>query len=379
MSKTIVDARGWQNSFDLKTGEKIETGTPVSEMVKKILQQHPYPGDMDAGSNRWVSDTALDLINSYNPRFVFLSYAAQYFAGRYNMMTKESRAGMIADAFREVMRFINISGFSAIVVGTGEMTPLLDTVDVTRLDGIAVCTNWSTKYAGLYKPSKRDLEFLNSHPFIEKIITREEVVRLFNGTPEQAERVPEFLMLARMGYTFKAISPTMKTPVMIPSDNFDIPLHIADSEIENITGIRPVIETLLTEKNVALIIMEGVGIDEFIMPHTSCKNGKEWFFYETGDAQYLAISSGEHRFFDYPKGYKYFDEVDKTNDYPFSGYFKSIPRNTFASSFTGKSIAVGNKSMFMHMVTGADISVECFSRNMFNQGTMAVIHREDKL
>jgi hypothetical protein len=34
--------------------------------------------------------------------------------------------------------------------------------------------------------------------------------------------------------------------------------------------------------------------------------------------------------------------------------------------------------MFMHMVTGADISIECFSRNMFNQGTMAVIHRDNK-
>lgn len=38
----------------------------------------------------------------------------------------------------------------------------------------------------------------------------------------------------------------------------------------------------------------------------------------------------------------------------------------------------GNKSMFMHMVVGADICVECFARNLYNQGTMAVIHRQDK-
>ncbi len=378
MSTTIIDARGWQNTFELKTGDKIEINTPVVSMVKSVLQKHPYPGDMDTGSNRWVSDTALDLIRSYDPRFVFLSYAAQYFAGRYTRMTGESRAEMIAEAFREVERFISISGFTAIVVGSGNMTPLIDTVDVTRLDGMAVCTNWSTKYAGLYEPSPKDMEFLNSHPFIEKIVPRDEVIALFNGTPEQAKRVPEFLMLARQGYTFKALSPTMKVPVMIPSDNFSIPLHITGNEVKEITGIRAVLERLVREKNTALIIMEGVGTDEFMLPCASCSNGKEWFFYETGDAQYLAIASGEHRFFDYPKGYRYFDEVDNTRDYPFSGYFKTIPTNLFGSSFEGRSIAVGNKSMFMHMVTGADISVECFSRNMFNQGTMAVVHREDK-
>lgn len=378
MSITIIDARGWQNTLDLKTGDKIQSDTPVVGMVKNVLRDHPYPGDMDAGSNRWVTDTALDLVNEYRPEFVFLSYAAQYFAGRYNRMTPESRAAMVAGAFREAERFIDISGFSAIVIGSGDMTPLTDFVDITRLDGLAVCTSWSTKYAGLYDPSRADMNLLGSHPFIERIIPRDEVVGLFNGTPEQARRVPEFLMLAREGYAFRALSPTMKVPVMIPADNFSIPVHVPGHEVNNITAVRSVLEKLLLEKRVALIIMEGVGIKEFMLPYASCANGKGWFFYETGDAQYLAISSGEHRFFDYPKGYKYFDEVDNTNDYPFSGYFKSIPGNLFGSSFGGRSIAVGNKSMFMHMVTGADISVECFSRNMFNQGTMAVIHREDK-
>jgi hypothetical protein len=34
--------------------------------------------------------------------------------------------------------------------------------------------------------------------------------------------------------------------------------------------------------------------------------------------------------------------------------------------------------MFMHVVVGADISLECFARNLYNQGTTAVIHRQDK-
>jgi hypothetical protein len=108
----------------------------------------------------------------------------------------------------------------------------------------------------------------------------------------------------------------------------------------------------------------------------------EWYYYEPGEAQYLTIVSGRHRFLDYPtgSGYKYFNGAEgATRSYPFSGHFKSIPEGTFANTFPGRSIAVGNKSMFMHMVTGADISVECFARNLYNQGTMAVIHRQDKL
>ena len=379
MSITVLDAREWQTLVDLRTGKKVESPGSVVEMVKGVLQRHPYPGDMDAASNRWVTDTALDLIRDYRPRFAFLTYAAQYFSGRYTTMTKKARAEMISGAFSEAERFIDASGFSAIVVGTGDMTPLLGLIDVTGVDGLAISTHWSARYAGLHGPSPDDLKLLKEHPHIEKIVPRGEVVRLFAGTPEQALRVPEYLMLAREGYAFRTISGVMKTPVMIPSLNFTVPVHAPGRVIEAVTGIRDVLEQDAAEHNVVLVVMEGVGLKEFPWPHASCRNGKEWYYYEPGDAQYLTIAAGEHRFLDYPTGYKYFDEVDATKEYPFSGYFTSIPHGTFASRFAGKSIAVGNKSMFMHMVTGADVTVECFTRNLYNQGTMAVIHREDKL
>ncbi|OPY71742.1 MAG: hypothetical protein A4E63_01431 [Syntrophorhabdus sp. PtaU1.Bin050] len=382
MSIAIVDARGWQNTLDLKTGEKIDAAGPVIEMVKDVLQRHPYPGDIAPGSNRWVSDTAFDLIDRYNPRFVFLTYAAQYFSGRYTPMPKETRARMISDVFLEAERFIDRSGFAAIAVGTGDMTPLLGFIDITRLDGLAVCTHWSTRYAGLYGPSPEDMKLLGQHPHIEKIIPQEEVLSLFGGTSEQALRLPEYLMLAHEGYAFKTISDAMRMPVMIPSLNFNIPLHAPGHTVGAITGIRQALEKDLLEKNVALIAIEGVGLDEFLWPHLPCRNGMEWYYYEPGEAQYLTIVSGRHRFLDYPtgSGYKYFNGAEgATRSYPFSGHFKSIPEGTFANTFPGRSIAVGNKSMFMHMVTGADISVECFARNLYNQGTMAVIHRQDKL
>jgi len=378
MSIAIVDARGWQNTLDLKTGEKISSSRPVVEMVKGVLQRHPYPGDMDPKSNRWVSDMALDLVDSYGPRHVFLTYAAQYFSGRYMPMTSQMRADMISDAFVEAQRFISASGMEAMVVGTGGMTPLKGTIDLSRLDGLAICTHWANRYAGLYEPSARDMELLRRHPRIEKIIARKEVAALFNADARQAQRIPEYLMLAREGYAFKTMSGASKMPVMIPSLNFLVPVHAPGHPPEAITGIRKTLEQSLAKKNIALIIMEGVGHDEFPWPCAPCTNNADWYFYEPGGTQLLTIASGRHRFLDYPTGYKYFDEEKEAMDYPFSGYFNSIPQGTFAGEFAGKSIAVGNRSMFMHMVTGADISVECFARNLYNQGTMAVIHREDK-
>lgn len=381
MSIVIVDARGWQNTFDLRTGEKTEIDAPVAGMIREVLKRHPYPGDMDQGSNRWVSDTAFDLIEHYDPRFIFLTYAAQYFSGRYKPMTQETRAKMISDVFIEVERFARMSGFHTVLVGTGDMLPVAGFIDATRLEGLAVCTHWSARYAGLYKPSSDDMTVLKENPDIEMIIPREEVIRLFDGSSEQISRVPEYLMLARKGYAFKTISGPMKVPARIPSLNFLIPVSAPGHHVKHITGIRRVIEEKIARKNVALIILEGVGTNDFQWPFEPCQNGKEWYYYEPGETQYLTITTGEHRFLDYPtgSGYKYLNENEKPREYPFSGIFDSIPANTFANSFSGKSIAVGNKSMFMHMVTGTDLSVECFSRNLHNQGTMAVIHRMDKV
>jgi len=378
MSMAIVDARGWQNAFDLETGDRTGGEGAVEGMVRAVLQRHPYPGDMDPGSNRWVTETALDLIKNYSPRFVFLTYAGQYFSGRYSPMTEKERAVMISGAFAEAERFLDRSGFSPIVVGTGDLTPLSAYIDATKLDGFAVCTHWSTRYAGLYGPSPEDMKALADHPHVERVVSREEVVSLFNGCPEKAVKVPEYLMLAREGYAFRTVSAAKKTPVMIPSLNFEVPLYAPGHTVKALTGIRKALEEDLPEKKVALIVMEGVGLAGFPWPHSPCTNGVDWFYYEPGEAQYLTIASGSHRFLDYPTGYKYFDETQGTTRYPYSGYFKTIPEGTFGRAFPGRSIAVGNKSMVMHMATGADIAVESFARNLYNQGTMAVIHRDDK-
>jgi hypothetical protein len=378
MSLAIIDAREWQNMFDLRTGEKQDADGPVVRMVHEVLANHPYPGDMDERSNQWVTDAALDFIEAYHPRFVFLTYAQQYFAARYAPMSAAERTEMISRAFHEVNRFAKESGFECVVVGTGGMTPLRGLIDLSRLDGLAVVSHWSARYAGLYAPTAADLKRLNQDPAVEGIKEKDSFLGLFDGKPEEGRRVPDYIVLAREGYMFKAAGATMRVPLMVPASGFQIPLSTSLGHVETVTDVRHLVEEGLAAHKVALIVVEGVGVTDFPWSWSPCKNGKGWYYYEPGDGLYLAMTTGRHRVFDYPVGYKYFDEDGPEREYPLSGYFTEIPEDTIGARFPERSVAVGNKSMFMHVVTGADISLECFARNLYNQGTMAVIHRRDK-
>jgi hypothetical protein len=379
-SLAIIDAREWQNQFDLRTGDRSEESGPLVEMMKEVLHRHPYPGDLDPRSNRWVTDTALDLTAGYQPQFVLLTYARQYFAGRAGPMNAPDRHGLMVELFREVERFIGESGFTPVIVGRGGVTPLMDVIDLSNLDGIGISTHWSARYAGLHGASEADLKILESEPNIVRIVTKSEFLDLFDGAPQDARLLPDYLLVARRGYAFRALGCTMRRPVMIPDAVEQIPLFTPLGAAAEITSIRGLIDNGLQQgKRIALIILEGVGIDDFQSPFTPCGNSREWFCYEPGDAQFLAITSGRHRLFEHPPGYLFYTEYDMEKQYPLSGYFNEVPAGTIGAEFPGRSIAVGNKSMAMHMVSGADLCVECFARNLYNQGTMGVIHRQDKV
>jgi len=379
MSLAIIDAREWQRVFDLRTGDVVTAEHPVLGMVREIQARRAYPGDLDDAGNRWVTDTALDLIAGYDPSFVFLTYARQFFVGRYSVLTESEWTDMVSALFQEVERFVSRSGFTPVIVGTGGMIPFAGFIDVTRLDGLVLSTHWSARYAGLHEASRRDLEYLAALPEIERIVPRHEFRSLFAEYPGDAARISEYLLVARPGHMFRSVGGAFRKVRRVPAPAFAIPVATDLGEVRSITDIRRLIDAHGTDRKIALIVVEGLGLDDFPRPHQRCENGRGWFYYEPGDAQYLTITTGRHQLFEYPTGYKYFEEDAEKKEYPLSGYFTSLPEDTLGAGYDARSIAVGNRSMLMHMAPGADISVECFARNLFNQGTMAVIHRMDKI
>lgn len=327
-----------------------------------------------------MTDTALDLTAAYHPRFVLLTYARQYFASRLGPMDAAERGLTMAGVFQEIERFIGAAGFTPVIVGRGGLTPLVGTIDLSCLDGIGVSTHWSARYAGLHKASCADLELLRSDPNLDRAVPRDEFLALFGGSPEDAKLLPEYLLVAKRGYAFKALGCSARKPVMIPDADHSIPFFSPLGAPAELTSIRGLIDSgLQAGRRVALIILEGVGCQDFRWSFTTCGNSRDWFCYEPGDAQLLAILSGKHRIFEHPPGYLFHANLGEQKEYPLSGHFKKVPAGTVGAGFAGRSLAVGNKSMALHMLSGADLCVECFARNHYNQGTLGVIHRRDKV
>ncbi len=376
MAQVIIDVRQWQNMFDLRTGEKLQQDSPTIRMIQGVLERHPYPGDTDIQSNRWVSETALDLIRVYKPRLVCLSYAQQYFSSRFSSLTQQEYESMIQGVFKEVNRFIGQSRYTPVLVGTGDMTELAGEMDLSKLDGLGMSSAWSARYAGLIEQTEKDLEYVAGLPHIERIVSRDEWTSLFAGRPYDPECMPDYLLVADPGWTFRTATNPLRRAVRIPGENFMIPVATDLGTVEDITGLKKIIEQNIENTCIALIVIEGVGTKNFLAPHTPCSNGVDWFYYEPGENQYLTMTTGKHQVFAYPFGYLGYLKTDEYQEYPFSGYITEVPEHTVGSDYTGRSIAVGNRSMFTHMLYGADICVECFARNLYNHGVMAVIHRE---
>ncbi|SDU07056.1 hypothetical protein [Desulfobacula phenolica] len=387
MSLAMIDAREWQNLFDLETGQKRADDSPIVSMVSQVLDNNPYPGDIDEKANQWVSKTALDLIERYDPGLVCLSYVQQFFANRYFDHPKPEKHRMFCAAMTEALQFIETSGYTPVIVGTGGMVPLQGDIDLSGLDGLAISSNWSARYCGVHSPSSADMVFLKSlksKGLIERIISKEEWINLFASVQTDLDRaedeglMPDFLVVSTQGFAFKTMGTTLRKPVNVPENNFKIPVYTPLGRIEDLRQIKSLIRSNLGHHKIALILVEGVGQEYFPGNSFLCGNGPGWFCNEPGDAFYLTLSTGKYQPFAYPAGYRYFDQDVENIRFPFSGYMTNIPENTLALDHAVKSIAVGNRSIFMHMVFGVDIAVECFARNLFNQGCMAVIHNKDK-
>ena len=175
------------------------------------------------------------------------------------------------------------------------MTPAVAGIDLTGLDGLGVAANWSTRYAGVYNPSPRDLDFLAKHDGLERVASRAEILELFGGGPEDGKRLPDYMVVNRTGRYFNTTS--LRRLLMIPNAAPVMPVSTNLGPVDSITDIKAALLALLaTHKKVAVAYLESVGCEDFQIPYTTCRNGLDWYRYEPGDAHYLTMGS---------KGYVY--------------------------------------------------------------------------
>lgn len=383
MNYGLIDVREWSTLVDLVSGMRIDpsvlgTDVKLTRPLQAIIDKSPYPGDFQPESIDWVTDVACELNAIYQPHFMMLSYAQPYFLASYKELSPAVWGNTVEHLFENVSRFIRSTGFIPIVVGLGSMIPLYEYIDLNNIDGLVLSGGGSAYYAGLFEPSARDLSEIGKLPGIKKIVSKEEFIGEFGGSSDFIRRFPDYLLMAQEGYTFKAYGSLGRPLYKIPAQCSKIPVYtpLNTESINSITDLKKLILKEIPTKKIALIILEAIGDVEFRLDHTMCSNKANWFVYTQSENQYLAITTGKHlQHNSYPPGYKYYIDDHETRKHPYAGPFVDVPSDTLGEHLRKelnlRSAAVGNRSVLTHMTSGADISVECLARGLYNYGTIA--------
>lgn len=375
MDIAVLDVIDWQSVFNLKTGQLADEETALVKTAKEILKSHRYPGDLSADGVNWVIDVALDLFRRHKPEYMFLNFSQAYFASAFGKLEEEKREELLKLIFAQIERFLHETDFVPIIVGSGDMVPLKGHIDLIGLEGLAFSGGMSSpRHAGLYEPTRNDLEYVRSHKNIAMVIPKNEIIALFGNSERFVEQLPDYFLIAEEGYTFKTFGSTARPYYMIPAANENIPVHSSLAKISSITEIFQVVLDSLATKKIALIIVEGLGISDFPKPYSLCSNALDWYTYTPSSGQYLTITTGKHLSAHslFP-GFRHYLEDDERRPYPLSGFFRDRLPETIGHFFKGRSAAVGTRGLLTHVAGGADISIECFARGLYNYGSLAVV------
>ncbi|HHX44120.1 MAG TPA: hypothetical protein GX714_09080 [Chloroflexi bacterium] len=371
----LIDVVEWQTTVDLRTGRTIEAQHPLLDLGRRLARAHPYPGDLAGGGDRWVTDVAIALDQAYRPGLICLDYAGLYFPPMFGRQRLDERAASLRATFGEIDRFITETGFEPVIVGLGGLTPLVGQIDTSDLDGVPIAGGMSVRYCGLNRPSERDLQRLAGHPGVEHILPIDDVRRELGGCTAFYDAAPEYIVAAREGWIFRGVNTGARKIYALPAHDATIPVHGLRRPAARLTDIAASVLAMAQERRVALILVEAVGCQTFPLSFEPVDNTWGWYHYAVGDAQYLAIATGRHFVeFPYPPGYRYELYDDENKPYPFSGIFCALPEDAIGRRFPGRTAAVGARAVMTHASFGADITLECFVRALYNHGVMAAIH-----
>jgi len=375
MDLGLIDVVEWQTTVDLCTGRTVEAQHPLLDLGRRLASEHPYPGDLAGGGDRWVTDVAIAVDRAYHPGLICLDYAGLYFPPMFGRQRLDERQASFAATFGEIDRFVAETGFHPVIVGLGELTPLLGQIDTSDLDGVPVAGGMSVRYCGLNRPSKRDLLRLAAHPGVDRILPIGEVRQALGGCEAFYAAAPEYILAAREGWIFRGVNTGARKLYALPAHDSAIPVHGLDRPVARLTEIAAAVLEMARERRVALILVEAAGCETFPLPFEPTGNTYGWYHYAVGDAQYLAISTGRHFVeFPYPPGYRYELYDDEIKPYPFSGVFRELPADAIGRRYPGRTAAIGARAVMTHGAFGADITLECFVRALYNHGVMATVH-----
>lgn len=367
----IIDVMEWNVCTDMETGRKAEWPGKKWEGITAILARHPYPGDLSAQGNVWVVDQALEMVETFSPSLMILHFANQTFRAMFGGTGDDELEAAFEDLEEQIDRFLDATSYEPLIVGMGGYSPLQGCVDLMRLDGLALGEGMTGTLAGLFNPTARDLGLLKRDTRVLRLVSRERFREHFGGSDAFYRRFPDYLVELEDGWGVRCAWVLARNPSRILRRDDRIPVGTALGDVKTLKDIRPLVESSAAAgRKVALILAEGWSLEDFPFEHSPCPNLLGWYRHDL-KSQLISIFSGKPVVEgEYPPVFRHYREDDV---YPFSVVFNEPSPDLLGRSVQGFSAAVGNRSILPHALFGADITVECYARALYNYGSMAVL------
>ena len=378
MAFIILDAEGWQNVVDFETGESLDKwDNRIVDDMLDIIPRYPYPGDMNPDSIEWTGNVGKALYDYYHPDFILLSFATPSFVKASVKLSSEEEKELNKRLFSTVKGFIEHTGYTPVIIGTGGMSEIKEVSVPARLKGRMSQGHGPFSYSGIFNVTDEEMELVRGIEHT-RLFTKDDIRRDFPAAGETyLADMPDVLILRESGYAYtntryrgllqyKAANIVENLPI---STTLTMPSHITD--------VKRVINNALDNgEKIALIILEGIGAEDFEIPYKNLPSSDKWIAYSDCFCQYMALMSGEpfYRFkiplVREPKAFK-----ARMNRYPYSQFTDGeMPKNTIGRRKDKKTAAAGSRSIYTHAISQADICVECQARQMLSSGILILVN-----
>lgn len=369
----LLDVLEWQAWVDMESGRQVEMpGAEKMRLISDILAKRPYPGDLSPHGNAWVVDQALEAIDAFDPSLIVLHFANQSFRAMFGGLTDGDLRADFDELARQVDRFLaRAPGYEPVIVGLGGYAELKGYVDLVDLEGLAALGGMSGHICGLYSPTGADLEMLREDARLLRMTSREAFREEFGGCDAFYRRFPDYLLEYEQGWAVKCPLVMARQPQRLGRNDGSVPVHTGLGETDRLEDIRPLVEgAVASGRKVAVILGEGWSMEYFPFSYRECASRLGWFDYDLKSGLFAIFSGKPAVECEYAPVIRMYMEEDA---YPFSVAFNEPAQDCLGRSVDGFSAAVGNRSILPHVFFGADVTIECYARYVYNYGSMAIL------
>ena len=377
--KAIIDVREWQATVDLKTGKPCQIDEAVAAPLRDLISRYPYPGDQNDEGADWVAAVAQETLKLYDPQFLYFNYNQPIFNGLYRPRQEQRRKTTIKKILADCQCFADKNNFALVLVGMGDTVPLHGYISEPRLRGLLMASPWSHYLGGLLQAEPGDLTLLQENEYISAIINKKDFAAAYKLTADYYKLLPQYLLIAKEGYSFKGMFSHNQNMHYTECARTHLPVYSQIGSCRHIEGLNGLMRKALdTGKKVLLVVVEGLGEDDFALPYQMLNNLRGAIPYNGYSLVYTLASGEKMEKCPLPPIFDMTVQAELPRVFPLSMSVQKLPDQSIANRSDLRSAAIGCRSMVTHTALNADLNIECYVRTSNNMGVMLAV-REEKL